>query len=257
MAEAQTMTSSQQPPTTISLQNSLSLLTSFSTLAILLPFLLYLHFDYLAFLSLGPGGTPSTLSGYIRVKLLACFALSDPYEPGLPPLRLQNQSGYLPSLSKRPGPRPCTRGIAPHRQVTQKSTPHLYSLLASAIEELGRSSDDLRIGTSCFEKNGTGLFSTSPAKRTCAGEVTHAHPSDGSMHLTLHPADAKVVLEAGWGERHPLARGGWFERFVPAGFVMVYAPVCEGDVGVVMGVVRAAASFVGGAEVPGERVMGP
>lgn len=45
--------------------------------------------------------------------------------------------------------------------------------------------------------------------------------TDGSLHLTLHPKDVKLVLERGWGQRHPLARGGFFERFVPVGFVMV------------------------------------
>lgn len=66
------------------------------------------------------------------------------------------------------------------------------------------------------------------------------------MHLTLPPADLKAVLEAGWGERHPLSRGGWFERFVPAGFVMVYAPRDEGEVEVVIEVVRAAGWYVRG-----------
>jgi hypothetical protein len=64
------------------------------------------------------------------------------------------------------------------------------------------------------------------------------------MHMTLHPADARVVLEAGWGERHPLARGGWFEKFVPEGFVMVYAPRGEEDVEVLVRIVQAGAWFV-------------
>jgi len=64
------------------------------------------------------------------------------------------------------------------------------------------------------------------------------------MHMTLHPADARVVLEAGWGERHPLARGGWFEKFVPEGFVMVYAPRGEEDVEVLVRIVEAGAWFV-------------
>jgi hypothetical protein len=62
--------------------------------------------------------------------------------------------------------------------------------------------------------------------------------------MTLHPADAKVVLEAGWGEKHPLARGGWFEMFVPKGFVMVYAPGGEEEVEVLVRIVEAGAWFV-------------
>jgi hypothetical protein len=63
------------------------------------------------------------------------------------------------------------------------------------------------------------------------------------MHLTLHPLDAKLVIEQGWGERHPLAgRGPW----VPRGFVMVYAPRDEDEVSIVMDIVRAGAWWVGG-----------
>ena len=74
--------------------------------------------------------------------------------------------------------------------------------------------------------------------------------------MTLHPADAQTVLEAGWAERHPLARGGWFERFVPGSFIMVYAPRDEAEVQVVVEIVKAAAWFVGGGDgVKDEKVL--
>jgi hypothetical protein len=41
-----------------------------------------------------------------------------------------------------------------------------------------------------------------------------------------------------------LARGGWFEKFVPEGFVMVYAPRGEDDVEVLLRIVEAGAWFV-------------
>ena len=69
------------------------------------------------------------------------------------------------------------------------------------------------------------------------------------MHLVLPPADLRVVLERGWGERHPLARGGWFERFVPEGFVMVYAPRDAWEVEVVMRITKAAAGYVRGMDL--------
>jgi hypothetical protein len=105
--------------------------------------------------------------------------------------------------------------------------------------------------TSCFEKHSAGLFAVTPITRTCGGEVCHAHPSDGSLHMTLHPADAKLVIEAGWGERHPLAKGGWMRRFVPKEFIMVYAPRDELEVALVMEVVCAAAWWVSGVVVDG------
>jgi hypothetical protein len=64
--------------------------------------------------------------------------------------------------------------------------------------------------------------------------------------MTLHPADAKIVLEAGWGERHPLARGGWFERFVPRDFVMIYSPVEECDLETILTIIKAAVWNVSG-----------
>jgi hypothetical protein len=204
--------------------------------------LLHLYTDYKAYLALGPGGTPSTIPGYVRTKTLSFFALRNPY---LPNPTSQREQGYLRHIPARPKPRPVTRGIAPHRQITQRASQALYQLLATELQRLVAADPErLVLGTSCFEKHGTGVFSRSPARRTCRGEICHAHPSDGSMHMTLHPADARVVLEAGWGERHPLARGGWFEKFVPEGFVMVYAPRGEEDVEVLVRIVRAGAWFV-------------
>jgi hypothetical protein len=69
------------------------------------------------------------------------------------------------------------------------------------------------------------------------------------MHLTLHPADAAIVILRGWGERHPLSSGGWLARFVPQGFVMVYAPRTEEEVQIVRKIVAAAVWWVGGVDV--------
>ncbi|KAK4547303.1 hypothetical protein LTR36_000958 [Oleoguttula mirabilis] len=225
---------------------TLKLVAIFTALTAVLTLLLHLYREYLAFVSLGPGGTPPTIAGFLRVKVLGCFALQNPYQPAPIPPRFKDSPGYLVNLPIRQAPRPETRGIAPHRQITQKPSKAVYEKLAQEIQNMGASNDNLLIGTSCFEKHGTGLFSVSPAKRTCQGEICHAHPSDGSMHMTLHPADAKTVLEAGWAERHPIARGGWFERFVPGGFLMVYAPRNDEEIETVMRIVKAAAWFVSG-----------
>lgn len=45
-------------------------------------------------------------------------------------------------------------------------------------------------------------------------------------------------------ERHPLARGGFCERFVPVGFTMIYAPRNEEEVEVVMEIIKAAVCWV-------------
>ncbi|KAI9851507.1 MAG: hypothetical protein M1824_002617 [Vezdaea acicularis] len=218
--------------------------------SLILPSILYAAYrDYHNFISLGPGGTPQTVAGYLRITFLRLFALRNPYLPAPTPLHLRFSKGYLSNsvLSRRIGPRPEVTGIAPHRQTTEKGSPKNYGALVAAIRELhSRHPNRLRINTSCFEKFSTGLFSVNKVNRTCNGEVCHAHPSDGSLHLTLHPADARIVLEAGWGERHPLARGGWCTRFVPLGFLMIYAPRSEEELTTVMHIVTAAAGWVGG-----------
>ncbi|KAF2172940.1 hypothetical protein M409DRAFT_16891 [Zasmidium cellare ATCC 36951] len=208
---------------------------------------LQIRAGYREFLALGPGGTPSNFAGFIRVKFLAQFELRNRYVPG--PVPRDSKWSCLTALPLRSRPRPLTKGIAPHRQTDQRPSQKVFVKLAACIERIAQgNSTDLAIGTSCFEKHGTGLFSKSPATKTCRGEIVHLHGSDGSMHLTLHPSDAKVVLEAGWGERHPLAGvfKRWFLPQLPVGFVMLYAPQNDEEIEIVLEVIGAAAAFVHG-----------
>ena len=66
--------------------------------------------------------------------------------------------------------------------------------------------------------------------------------------MNLHPDDAKVVLEKGWGQRHPLARGGWLGRYVPREFIMIYAPRDSTELDVVCRIIEAAAFWVSGGQ---------
>lgn len=228
-------------------------------IVILLTFCIYLiHRDFCAFKALGPGGTPSNFNGYLKIKLLSLFAISNPLLPVKVPSSLQPQTGYLQHLPCRRGPRPTVLGIAPHRQMTQRPSSDTFNRLVQVFHKFADSHPaSLKLGTSCLERHGPGLFTLCPTPavinrtgaRNCSGEICHSHPSDGSTHLTLHPADAAILLHAGWGERHPLAKGGWLSRFVPGGFVMVYAPRDEAEMEVVKKVVMAAIWWVGGLDV--------
>ncbi|KAH8727611.1 hypothetical protein GQ44DRAFT_611448 [Phaeosphaeriaceae sp. PMI808] len=227
-----------------------------TTLTLLLPPLLafYIHYDYKAFLSLGPGGTPSTPLGYLKIKLLSLICLRDPLRPISIPPHFRPQKGYFndAALPPRKGGRPFVQGIAPQRQQTHKSSVPVYKNLVTCLQVLAEDPRNRLVErTSCFEKHSSGLFTSIPITRTCGGEICHAHPSDGSLHLTLHPSDAKVMLEKGWGERHPLARGGWCRRFVPKEFVLVYAPRDEAEVKIVMHIVAASIWWVSGIDVRG------
>ena len=223
-------------------------------LTLLLPVFaaVYIHYDYKAFLSLGPGGTPATPLGYLKIKLLSLFCLRDPLRPTLIPPHFRPQNGYLDqdTLPKRRGERPRVQGVAPQRQKTQTSNAKTYAQLVQRIHNTAVDPrNQLLERTSCFEKHSSGLFTSIPIMGTCGGEICHAHASDGSMHMTLHPADANLMMENGWGERHPLARGGWCRRFVPKEFVLIYAPRDEIEVDIVMRLVAAGIWWVSGIDV--------
>lgn len=207
--------------------------------------------DWKAFIALGPGGTPQTIPGYLKLKVLSIFAIRNPYKPAPIPADLSRRA-YVTKIPKRAGPRPDVQGIAPHRQMDQRETGETHQRFRSYLISLAtQNPHSLRNGTSCLEKHGLGIFALSPINKTgnCPGEICHVHASDGSMHLTLHPADAQIIIRQGWGQRHPLGQGGWMKRFVPAGFMMVYAPRNEAELKVIEEIVAAACWWVGGVDV--------
>jgi len=211
-----------------------------------------IHNDYDNFLLLGPGGTPSTFLGYLKIAFLRMFALKNPYEPLSCSSDIYPKVGYLDSLSfpQRRGPRPQIAGIAPQRQINQRGCPVAYKALLEALESAAtQNPEKLHTGISCFEKKGLSLFSKYPINTTCKGEIVHVHNSDRSMHINMHPDDAKLVIEKGWGERHPLARGGWFKQYVPREFMMIYAPRNRAEMEVVFQIIEASGYWISGEKI--------
>ena len=148
----------------------------------------FVHRDYHNFLSLGPGGTPSTLRGYLRVSWLRLYAHKNPFLP--PPLTPEAlpSSGYLLRLPQRSGQRPRVAGIAPHRQLDQRPSPAMFVGMERALHLLAETNPTrIQIGTSTFEKHGLALFLTSTTalqyphsthlNETCrhTGEICHIH----------------------------------------------------------------------------------
>ncbi|OAQ72629.1 hypothetical protein VFPPC_00555 [Pochonia chlamydosporia 170] len=214
-------------------------------LILLAPLLVLIHNDYENFLSLGPGGTPSTFYGYLQISWWRLWALRNPFTP---PTNLSvshtSQTGLLRSqiLPYRSGPRPRVAGIAPQRQLDQHGSRHSYQALRRAMVKLGNRSP-LKFGTerSCVEKHGLALFAKHALRTNCQGEIVHVHDSDHSMHMCLHPDDIGEVLDKGWGQMHPLARKGWFLQMpVAANFVMIYAPRNEHELQIVYRIIEAA-----------------
>ena len=131
--------------------------------ALILPAFFFVYKDYDSFLNLGPGGTPSTFLGYLRITILRLFALRNPYLPAHIPAVLHPQASYLSlphvkNLPKRSGVRPKVAGIAPHRQITQKGTRADFDQLSQSIKALAATyATRFTLGTSCFEKHGIGF----------------------------------------------------------------------------------------------------
>lgn len=194
----------------------------------LAPISLFVYNDYQNFLNLGLGGTPRTPLGYARLSWLRLWALRDPYNPP------KRRADVLPSrgilrreqFPYRCGVRPHVVGIAPQRQMDQTGHVHLYHAVRKAMDKVA-SQNPKKFGTerSCIEKHGLALFARHPVNTTCQGEICHIHDSDFSMHMALHPEDSKIMLEKGWGQRHPLAwRWGFVRMPISPDFVMIYAP---------------------------------
>ncbi|KFH45006.1 hypothetical protein ACRE_041910 [Hapsidospora chrysogenum ATCC 11550] len=219
----------------------------------LVPALLFIYNDYQNFLGLGPGGTPSTLRGYLKISYLRLWALRDPFTARKPELNSVPSKGILAmkSLPYRMGPKPRVAGIAPHRQIDQHGSPCCYQALKRSLEKLGlKNPKRFGTGRSFIEKHGLALFARHPIQTGYQGEVCHIHDAESSMHMALHPEDSKEVLQKGWGQRHPLAWKWWFLTTpVAADFVMVYAPRDESELLTVCNIIEGAIWYTAGEEV--------
>jgi len=108
--------------------------------------------------------------------------------------------------------------------------------------------DQLEVKPSVLERGGPALFIKSsvqkhPGARGTRNEIAHLHESCGSMHVSLAPKDAKLVIERGWGERFGLSGS-----ILPVTYTMVYAPragaVEDEEMKVVERIIRAGVKFM-------------
>jgi hypothetical protein len=110
----------------------------------------------------------------------------------------------------------------------------------------------LTTGRSLIERQGPALFLQEEVMEWAAWhdrakgaerEVAHVHELEGSMHLFLSARDAEIVLNQGWGERHPLSGRSLMGNGLGPGFIMVYAPRDEKEVETIMRIVRASVRY--------------
>ena len=88
--------------------------------------------------------------------------------------------------------------------------------------------------------------------RISRGEIGHIH-HDASVHLYFSPADAKVLIEKNWAERHRLARTkpflGKVNMFGVAGtYLMIYGPRDEGELEIMKTILENSVKFMTGSE---------
>ncbi|KAF5615339.1 hypothetical protein F25303_13810 [Fusarium sp. NRRL 25303] len=207
--------------------------------------------DYRGYIALGPGGLPHSFIGWIGQILLKPLK-KEPFQTSCYDEKSTEADdrevdgaestvdGYGEAISYRGM---CIATTACHSTYLQSQG--YQSFLSSLASS---SSSKLKIATSLAERRGPALFVASEkpshpiAKRT-GGEIVHMHGSDGSMHINLAPKDAKLVLERGWGQRHPLSG-----TVLYLGNVMVYAPRNEDELEVVKSITRAGVKFMLGEE---------
>jgi luciferase-like monooxygenase len=161
-----------------------------------------------------------------------------------------NDEGGRP-LPERRGPRPQTTPTNPHMQLDQLPRGRVLASLANLLFSL----PGVREEPSAISVPGARALwlepndARGPREAFLVGrEFAHLHPApEGSLHAALPPSLAADAIAQGWAEVHPVARLG----LIPGNVVMLYAPRDEGEVSVVLDLVRAALAFARG-EVRGD-----
>lgn len=133
----------------------------------------------------------------------------------------------LVGIPSRTGPRPrMAAWPIPNRQLDQAVDAAMQTRLSAAFDNAAaRRHELLGYRLSHFEKRNQALTLLQPARghadaAKSHGEIAHMH-DDGSMHMIFSKADARLVIERGWGERHPSIG---VLRALPLTYLYVYPP---------------------------------
>ncbi len=148
----------------------------------------------------------------------------------------------------REGVRPGTTSGVPHVQIDVRAIPELSEEMLRQVAEF----PGVVLGATRVSLPGAVGFQLAedvpiaqPQAIVGGREFAHLHP-DGSLHASLPPDTARAAVRAGWAVAHPWAdqRAGW------EGFVMIYTPVTEAELDVVLQLVRASYSYITGQSSP-------
>jgi hypothetical protein len=147
-----------------------------------------------------------------------------------------DQSGYLSEkdIPVRNQSRPKMLRAIPHRQLTQQAPDDIMYEMHKYLESISIpryggetiNNDLLLRGKSLVEYTGAeAIFLPNADQKTFEkGEIAHLHSNDGSFHMILHPADAKLLIDKQWAEKFPLVGVNLYVVVVPDTYLLVYAP---------------------------------
>lgn len=155
----------------------------------------------------------------------------------------------LSSETPRTGCRPTTNPCLPHSQTSQNSPDDIWETFRERIHR--------QFSSRCTFGRSHVSLPTSEALHIVEGvpvshplverEFAHLHAKgEGSMHLVLSPLDAKVLIDAQWGEFHLLAGAKAFgsaSKPLPIGLVMLYAPRTMEEIDICMEVLEASYKY--------------
>lgn len=190
--------------------------------------------DYRAWLALGRGGLPANPFGWLVASYFRLRS-NDPLDTAT----LEDDGAATASLigiPSRTGPRPrMAAWPIPNRQLDQAVDAAMQTQLSAVFDdEAARRHEQLGYHLSHFEKRNKALTLLQAAGEHADaakshGEIAHMH-DDGSMHMIFSRADARLVIERGWGERHPSIG---VLRALPLTYLYVYPPRNAAELAVV------------------------
>ena len=227
---------------------------SSALVALTLAWMIHDYHDWVAF---GTGGTTPNFQGYVKItKFRILRALSGDSLRDVSKLPTTGTSYLDKPLPLRQGARPhIISRTLPQRQSPAPLDDAIYKRLHDLPAMYAKKYPDLLIlDKSVTEGRSTDAIYARPelpgrrasTKDPALGdEIAHVHPAENSLHVWLTLVDTRKVVEAGWGERFPLAS----LKMVDGGWTFLYAPRTMEEVDVVSEVVRAGIGHLTGQRV--------